>query len=363
MPPTRHTHEQTINTALGEVLEEFGRSWSIRSENAGRVFAEGGRPDILIEKADGWPLVIEAEVGNYRQAEVEAQSRLGKTLLSSATTVSASVALVYPNALRTFDAAHLRQALREVTFGFVLFSTNAEGVTVRFPSSGWLQGGVAKLAMLLHRSSIPAWRVESLADQLETGISRAEGALSLSHSSGSALGKRLAELLGQTDDPLGQTRKMAMSVIANAFVFHSALADVDLVLPPRGDDPERSVESPQSLLHEGIFQPSKLLSEWERILDVNYWPIFHTASSLVRALPTRLCAQILNILWQTAEQLIVGGVTKSHDLTGVVFQRLIADRKFWQLITRSPPALRCLQDSLSPPHAYVLAGTGRMQQP
>lgn len=71
------THEQTINTALGEVLQDLGREWVIRSEHVGRVFENGGRPDILVEKRDGWPVVLEAEVGNYRQAEIEARSRLG----------------------------------------------------------------------------------------------------------------------------------------------------------------------------------------------------------------------------------------------------------------------------------------------
>ena len=63
------THEQTINSALGEILHNLGRAWTLRSEHVGRIFEEGGRPDILIEKADGWPIVIEAEVGDHRQAE------------------------------------------------------------------------------------------------------------------------------------------------------------------------------------------------------------------------------------------------------------------------------------------------------
>ena len=79
------THEQTINTSLGEVLQDFGQGWDIRSEHVGRVFEEGGRPDILIEKPDGWPVVLEAEVGNRRQAEIEAQQRLGNCLVSSET--------------------------------------------------------------------------------------------------------------------------------------------------------------------------------------------------------------------------------------------------------------------------------------
>ena len=52
------THEQTINTALGELLQDLGRYWTVRSEHVGRIFEEGGRPDILIEKADGWPIVV-----------------------------------------------------------------------------------------------------------------------------------------------------------------------------------------------------------------------------------------------------------------------------------------------------------------
>ena len=41
-----------------------------------------------------------------------------------------------------------------------------------------------------------------------------------------------------------------------------------------------------------------------------------------------VASQILDRLWETAEELVTGGVTRSHDLTGIVFQRLIADRKF-----------------------------------
>ena len=77
------THEQTINTSLAEILEDLGRTWTIHAEDVGRTFVEGGRPDILIEKSDGWPIVIEAEVGNHRQAEIEAQSRLGRTISSN----------------------------------------------------------------------------------------------------------------------------------------------------------------------------------------------------------------------------------------------------------------------------------------
>ena len=134
------THEQTINTALGEVLNNFGQAWRVRSEDLGRAFEEGGRPDILIEKPDGWPIVIEAEVANHRQAEIEAQSRLGNQLVGSASTVNASIAVVYPEAIRRHHGRAFREAISEARLEYVLFSIEANGETARFPRSGWLSG-------------------------------------------------------------------------------------------------------------------------------------------------------------------------------------------------------------------------------
>ena len=59
------THEQTVNVALGEVLHGLRRGWTVRSERTGPVLEGGGRPDVLIEEASGWPVVIEAELSNH----------------------------------------------------------------------------------------------------------------------------------------------------------------------------------------------------------------------------------------------------------------------------------------------------------
>jgi NAD(P)-dependent dehydrogenase (short-subunit alcohol dehydrogenase family) len=321
------THEQTINTALGEVLQQFGREWTLRSENIGRIFEEGGRPDILVEKSDGWPITIEAEVGNLREAEDDARARLGNRLISTGNPIHASLALVYPDDLRQHHGEALRAALRRTQLQYALFTVQADGQTARFPQAGWLQGGVAEFALLLHRSSIPAWRVVALADALELGVNRAARRLSARHPVGSNLGRSLADLLGQHDDAAGQTRRMAMTVLVDALVFHVAIAESELEVYDPNTGPRR-VTPPTAFRENATFRPTRLVDEWQKILAVNYWPIFHTASRIVQSLPTATAAAVLNILWETAETLIVGGVTRSHDLTGVVFQRLIADRKF-----------------------------------
>ena len=333
------SHEQTINTALGEVIERVGRGWRIRAEDVGGVFEGGGRPDILIEKTDGWAIVIEAEVANHHQAEVEAQSRLNRTLTSTGRGVHAAVALVYPMSLRKFQGKALREALDTAQFEYALFVAESETAHSRFPATGWISGDVAELSLLLHRSTMPGWRIDALADVLERGVVQASGRLSTSHPHGTPLGQRMAEILGQTDDADGQTRRMAMTVMVDALVFHGALSGSGMQIPAT---PARSVRSPSYFRHEGAFRPTGLLDEWELILRVNYWPIFHTSRSILRELPPRLAADLLDLLWRTAEELIGGGVTTSHDLTGAVFQRLIADRKFLATFYTRPAAAALL---------------------
>lgn len=296
------------------------------------------------------------EVGNHRQAEIEARSRLGKTISANSHKVHAAIALVYPAALRTHRGQDLRDAIQSVRFEYVLFSTDENEQTIRFPSAGWISGSIKELAILLHRSSIPAWRVKALADVLERGVTRAAGSFSAAHPSGSTLGRDIAALLGQLDDAEGQTRRMAMTVIADALVFHAALSEAEMLVHDHQAGVDRPVKEPRSFRQHGAFRPTLIIDEWERILAVNYWPIFHTASSILRIMPTQSSADILNLLWETAEQLIVGGVTHSHDLTGIVFQRLIADRKFLATYYTMPSGAALLAGLALPIDNHLMNG-------
>jgi hypothetical protein len=349
--PSR-THEQTINISLGEVLQTMGADWLVRAEEVGGTFETGGRPDVLVERPGEWPVVIEAEVGNYRQAEIEAQSRLGKRLIGSTSKIDTAIALVYPRELRSLHGENLRTRLRATKFEYALYSAQEDGTTTRLPTSGFISGGVRELALLLHRSGVPTWRADALTDTLEHGIKGAEGDFRSKHPIGSRCGAAIAKVLGQSDDEDGQTRKMAMAVVVNALVFHAALAEAEMLVSESNGD-QRATKSPGEFRDLGNFIPSPLLDEWKRILGVNYWPIFHTAKEILRCLPVASQVQTLNGLWDTAEKLVAGGVTKSHDLTGVIFQRLIADRKFLATFyTR--PACAALLASLAMPHQKPL---------
>lgn len=325
----------------------------MRAENIGEVFLDGGRPDILIEEPAGWPVVIEAEVANHRQAEIDAQTRLGKRLAHSPRSVESAVALVYHEDLRRHHGRGLRDAIQASEFEYIVLGSISEDGYGRFPPSGWLSGGIKELAMLVRRISAPIARVEALAIELENGVNSAAGVLAANHPIGSPLGARMAAVLDQRDDEMGQSRKMAMTVITNALVFHAALAEAEMSVEDANTKRRRSVNSPTQFRRHGAFQPTQLLDEWAAILKVNYWPVFHTSGSLLRELPTQSAVAVLDTLWETAEALIAGGVTKSHDLTGIVFQRLIADRKFLATFYTRPAAAVLLAGLALPLHRPI----------
>ena len=82
-------------------------------------------------------------------------------------------------------------------------------------------GSARDLAMLAHRASTPAPRVERMGVILEQSIEDAAAAFTYrhgSHATGS-IGSDIADLLGQSDDQGGQTRRMAMTVVINALIF------------------------------------------------------------------------------------------------------------------------------------------------
>ena len=146
-----------------------------------------------------------------------------------------------------------------------------------------------------------------------------------------------------------------MTVIVNALVFHEALAEAEMLVLDQLSGASCPVRSPRESRTHEAFRPTHLLDEWEKILAVNYWPIFHTAGAIIRELPTHAAASMLETLWQTAEELVAGGVTRSHDLTEVVFQRLIADRKFLATFYTRPAAAALLA-GLAMPRCSPLGG-------
>ena len=84
------------------------------------------------------------------------------------------------------------------------------------------------------------------------------------------------------------------------------------------------------------------MDAWTGILEINYWPIFAVGKDILAQLPANEAARILQTLQITAGEVSAAGVDNSHDLTGRIFQRLIADRKFLATFYTRPPSAALL---------------------
>lgn len=342
------THEHTLNIALGEVLETLRPcGWSVHSEETRTIWRSSKRPDILIEEGSGWPVTIEADKDSYDGAEADARARLGQVVKETRNPIESAIALVYPSEVGNLDGERLRLALRTTNALEYVLLSRARGKRVeRTPKSGWLKGSARDLAMLVHRASIPTPRVERLGKILEDSVEEAVAAFTSRHSShrAGALGADIADVLEQSDDQAGQTRRMAMTVIVNALVFHEALAATEFFVTEAGNG--RRLRPLRELLPDGEFDIDALTSEWRLILDINYWPIFATASAIIVKLPEATAAPVLSSLRRGALRLARRGVITSRHLTGaltgVVFQRLISDRKLLAAFFTQPAAAALL---------------------
>lgn len=306
--------EPSVNNALEGVLKGMLARTDVRSERYRSISGHAGRrPDILITASDRAPVVIEAEFLPAANVEAEANSRLGLDEETSGRTIEAAIALRYP--AEAGDADDLISALQEARLSYCVFTEEKDGVT-RFPESGWLDGSPADLADLVRLVSVPQRAVDEATSILQEGISAAAKVLDEMDTNKQAVTLAIAQLLGMSNVP--QTRRMACAIIANALVFHERIygmhAGVKSLNVVCGD----SVANPQA----------EVLTAWQEILEINYWAIFAVAKDILEHLPAAEAAVILGRLRHTAQAVSALGAANSHDLTGRIFQRLIADRKY-----------------------------------
>ena len=309
----RHT-EPSANNALGNLLQRMLGQAAVRSENTQVIEGHPGlRPDIVITAPGRSPVVVEAEYLPAYTAESEAKDRLGLGIQRNPRPIEAAIALRYPDDVG--DADDLPAALTDAQLSYCVFTRGGEN-TVRFPESGWLDGSASDLADLIRLVSIPQSAVDQAADFLQEGINETAKILEEADKTRPGITGKIAGLLGMENVP--QTRRMACAIIANAMIFHERIAGMH-----DGISPLRSVCGPD------IPDPQdRTLDAWARILEINYWPIFAIGKDILEQLPPDIALQALRQLRSTAGKVNGTGVDNAHDLTGRVFQRLIADRKY-----------------------------------
>ena len=306
--------EPSVNNALGILLQAMLSRSHVRSENTQTIEGHPGmHPDILVTAPGSAPVVLEAEYLPALSSEAEAKDRLGLVLAETGRPIEAAIALRYPEEIG--DADDLAAALKDARLSYCVF-TEAASQPDRFPESGWLEGSIEDVADLVRLMSVPQRAADQAATILQEGIDTAAKLLDEVNVTRAAITISIARLLGMTNVP--QTRRMACAIISNALVFHERIAGMHPEVKPLGQVCGPSIANPKA----------ETLVAWTAILKINYWPIFAIAKDILEQLPSGDAAVILKDLRDTAEKIDATGVNNAHDLTGRVFQRLIADRKY-----------------------------------
>ena len=305
----RH-HETQLNAELRTLLVKKHPRWSVRSENTDILENARKRPDIVVEAEFRNPVCIEAELYPAREVDRDALGRLGKHLKADGKEIRSAISVVFPEGAETEDIGRISEAILR----FAVYTLNAGGMPERWPDKGYISGNIDDLIEAIEHFSLSESNLQKGTNILEKTVRQAAGLLSEPRLE--YLREELGEVLHQ--EPGEQTTRMAVAILANAVIFHKRLARLH---PKIKDITHCKTEF-------GTFLKSDVWELWDEILSINYWAIFGLASDLLDLLPDAEAHEIIDRLEKMASELQRFGAIDVHDLSGRMFQRLIADRKF-----------------------------------
>lgn len=331
-------HEDVITPYLADILAEIRRAWHVEAQNTQTFLRENQRPDLMVTERGRDSVVIEVKIDEPNtpdiSGEAQAQEHLGRQL-ASYERVTTAMALRLPHRFRQIPHRALTDELRCANdLHYVLLSGDTPEEGHRFPNQGWIKGCLTDIATAIRIGAIPTSKVANASYDLEHGVNETALLLEAAIHERPEIGRQLEEILHQ--EACEQTSRMAMLIITNALVFQSSLA--------RSPSMEEVPALGQLRALNKQLNPTHILEAWDKIRQVNYRPIFDVAAKLVDALATddRLVGSVLWCLRNTAQKLINRGLAQVHELAGIVFQRLIVDRKFIKTYYTRPESVALL---------------------
>lgn len=322
MPNQYNNSEDTITTLFVEILMPMSSTWKIHEQTTKPLVENHGKPDVIIRSVERYPMAVEVKIdykrGPNETGEKQAREQyLDKTLAMTLEKITSAIAIRLPYRFRTMPRDEISENLKESNdFSYILLNLDAP---CRFPKKGWLFGSITDIATAIRIGATPVTKIEKAAEVLENGIQRAAVIVNSAIEHRPHIGIRIGELLVQ--EPGDQTTQMAMLIISNALVFQSSLA--------RKPDLENVPSLSELTAEYGQLDSDEILRAWREIQKVNYAPIFNVAYNLVETLAAddKLVGEILSVLRDTARELEKMGLAQEHELAGIVFQKLIDNRK------------------------------------
>ena len=301
------SHESIINDNLARLLRE-----QCRLNAVAETLHNGKRPDIVVRLDNSRIVVLETEVEPAPTVESDALSRIGMEI--DGRNVQNAFSVVVPKSLRSTSQQHLYERLSTANLAWQEWRSDGS-------NGPRTTGTVAELAQSAAVVELPAGDLDDTVDVLDKGARRAGAKL---YQSAGTL-SRVAAIFGT--EPGDEAANMAALVIINAMLFQERLAA------------EEGVYQPVSAArHHGQFNKLSLLGIWENILEVDYYPIFSMARDVVDELSGIEASDVLNECAATATKLLGMTAVGRHDLAGMIFNRLISERKLLAAFYTSVPA-------------------------
>ncbi len=346
--------ENTITSAFVNVLRPMRNAWRVDEQITKPFLNATQKPDVIVTETGRNPVVIEVKIDGKTpnltgliQAEAHFGMLLDPNVFSGLTydTVENVLRVRMPARFKTMPQGNIEPKMHKAEdIAYMLINrlqtendpesesdlytsvTEEQGKDnqaehERFPRKGWLKGSVSDIATAIHVGATPISKINAAADLLAARIEIAAKQLEEAISERPNIGEEIEEILFQKSGK--QTSRMAMLIITNAFVFQSALA---------GKPEMKSVLSLKRILLDNAkrLRFEHVIAGWDIILKVNYRPIFYVAKRLIEAIATddELIDRVLATLCHAAKELVDQRLTQVHELAGIVFQRLIVDRKY-----------------------------------
>ena len=305
-----NTHEALLNSKLAHFLRTRGLEAQAEQQVVAAHTGKRHQVDLLVELEDR-TVAIEAEFHPGSSVEGEAAGRLSEPpLYWRGLPVRDAFKLIYPARIKQMPESDALAALRDSDS--IRFARGAiHGESVAWES--WERGSAVALAETLHDHWV---RTATIAD-IDAIVRRAADAINVA----SEILERLPEFSESgKDSDLSATAPL---IWLNAMLFQELLA-TDL-LPDRLPRSRRSVRIPRLDPH---VKPSALISQWEGILAVNWWPVFHIAKESLRVARPPHSANAIRVLADAALEIAETGAVRHHDVAGRIFHRLLDTRKF-----------------------------------
>ena len=262
------------------------------------------RPDIIVKRGEASCVIIETEWAPARTLEAEAESRL--CVETDVGKPSAVLGVRVPRYLRESD--DLEDGLETATYEYFVLTDDG-----RFPESGHLSGGMRDVVTAVRLTMTPRRDVESCVAEMADAVKRISGII------GGLRDSRLERMMSViNDDARGGDRQswdMAALILLNAAIFQEELSNhIDV----------RSLDDCAAL---GAVTKESTIAAWEEIRVINYVTIFKSAIEILKMVPNGPANLILERARSAVSTITSLHVQKSGDVYGLLYQRMLRDRK------------------------------------